>query len=352
MEDEPFEPRPARSQEAASLFALLSRLMRRTRLLLSSWALVSLITVAGWLLLRDFSATASFAPEGSGSGTSSLLSLAARFGVSIPQSLNGQPSLEFYAALPTSRAVLDSIARTTYRFAKRRSSRDTLTGTIADLYRITGDTPVELHQRTIEKLESLIEVRSSSDEGLVRLKVTTHWPLLSEQIARQLLALVNAFDLTTLQSRARAERQFVQQRLAQADSELTTAENRMQHFLEENHSLGQSPALQFESDRLRRRVDLRQQVYVTLAQAFEQARLEEVRNTPVITIIEAPEDSGKPSGHLSSTVLIGTLLGGITAVTVVFAAEYIDQERHQYPDDYAAFRSIVYRIADRARRRS
>ncbi len=57
----------------------------------------------------------------------------------------------------------------------------------------------------------------------------------------------------------------------------------------------------FEHDRLERPVSMRQELVTAMAQAYEQARVDEVRNTPVITVIDQPESlsSDKPeSGQL------------------------------------------------------
>jgi uncharacterized protein involved in exopolysaccharide biosynthesis len=54
----------------------------------------------------------------------------------------------------------------------------------------------------------------------------------------------------------------------------------MQAFLQANRQWANSPDLTFQHDRLERDIALRQQVYTTLVQSFEQARISEVRDTP------------------------------------------------------------------------
>ena len=45
----------------------------------------------------------------------------------------------------------------------------------------------------------------------------------------------------------------------------------------------------FGHDRLERQVSVRQELVTAMAQAYEQARVDEVRNAPVITVIDQPE---------------------------------------------------------------
>src|SRR5207244_4476199 len=98
-------------------------------------------------------------------------------------------------------------------------------------------------------------------------------------------------------------------RSQEALTELRTAEQAMQDFLVRNRQYQNSPPLQFEASRLQRRIDLTQQVYTNLVQAYEQARVAEVRNTPVLTIIDKPEGSAQPSVRLRTLGILGVLLG-------------------------------------------
>jgi uncharacterized protein involved in exopolysaccharide biosynthesis len=111
----------------------------------------------------------------------------------------------------------------------------------------------------------------------------------------------------------------------------------------------------FEANRLQRRVDLRQQVYSSLAQSYENARIEEVRNTPVTTVITRPEGSALPvKGNLVLDLFLGLLLGSAVALVIIFTREYLEVQRRRHPADYAEFaslRSSVFRSFVRTRAR-
>jgi uncharacterized protein involved in exopolysaccharide biosynthesis len=102
-------------------------------------------------------------------------------------------------------------------------------------------------------------------------------------------------------------------------------------------------------------VDLRQQVYTSLAQSYESARLEEVRNTPVTTVISRPEGSAvnlRPP--LVLNLFLGLLLGVALALVIIFTREYLEVQRQRHPADYAEFaslRSSVFRSFARVRAR-
>jgi uncharacterized protein involved in exopolysaccharide biosynthesis len=130
----------------------------------------------------------------------------------------------------------------------------------------------------------------------------------SFEVANRLLEGVNKFNLVTRQSQAGEERRFTEERLTAARASLRVAEDRLERFLRANRQLG-SPGLIFERDRLQREVTLQQQVVVGLAQAHEDARIREVRDTPVITVIERPTLAAEPDPRGRLVILMsGTLI--------------------------------------------
>jgi uncharacterized protein involved in exopolysaccharide biosynthesis len=84
---------------------------------------------------------------------------------------------------------------------------------------------------------------------------------------------------------------------------------------------------------------MREQVYVTLAQAYEQAKLDEVRNTPVITVVEEPEAPVRPDprGVVTSGIL-GGLAGVAVGLAIAFARRAV--RGREARDEVAEFREL------------
>src|SRR5439155_7289608 len=57
-------------------------------------------------------------------------------------------------------------------------------------------------------------------------------------------------------------------------------------------------------------VALRQQIFTALSEAFEQARIEEVRDTPILTVVDAPSVPAIPEPRL---LLVKTFLAFLGA---------------------------------------
>jgi tyrosine-protein kinase Etk/Wzc len=155
-----------------------------------------------------------------------------------------------------------------------------------------------------------VTVQTNLPANIVVVKVRSKVPILSEVIARQIFTRLNEINTQRRRSQAAAEVQFAEERSGGAASDLEQAESDLASFQLRNRSYTGSPELALQYDRLRRRVDIRQQVFSTLLQNRERARLEENRNTPVITLIDPPDGSAVkvPRGTALNT-LVGLTFG-------------------------------------------
>jgi uncharacterized protein involved in exopolysaccharide biosynthesis len=122
---------------------------------------------------------------------------------------------------------------------------------------------------------------------------------------------VNRYNQETRQGQAAAERRFVEGRLSEARDSLRAAEDRLERFSKTNVQIGGSRSLQLERDRITRDVIQRQALVSGLTQSYEDVRIREVRDTPVITELEAPSVSPRPVPRgRTKAALIGFAVGG------------------------------------------
>ncbi len=96
----------------------------------------------------------------------------------------------------------------------------------------------------------------------------------------------------------------------------------MEDFLQHNRDYRGSPQLVFEGQRRQRVVDMDQALVTSLVQSFEQAKIEEVRSVPLITVIDGPVVPQRPdSRHLLLRGVSGLFLGGLAAVFITLMLE-------------------------------
>jgi uncharacterized protein involved in exopolysaccharide biosynthesis len=269
-----------------------------------------------------YQASASFAAQGAEAGRSGLASLAGQFGVSLPTS-NQSQSPEFYLKLLKSRVLLSAVARDSFAVDSKGKRVPFL-----DLFRVKGDSPQRREEEGVKLLMQIVTAGVDKPTGVVDLAVSTRWPNVSLGIVSALVGGVNTFNQRTRQSQALAERKFVEGRLAIASSELRVAEDRLARFLAANRQYQNSPELTFEHERLQRAVMLQQQIFTSLNQSYEEVRIREVRDTPVITIVEVPSvrTMPQPRGR-TKRALMGLLLGALAGALSIFLSQLIARRR-------------------------
>jgi uncharacterized protein involved in exopolysaccharide biosynthesis len=325
-----------------SLLELVSLVLRRRRLIiLSTFAAALVALVVSFMTPMGYTATASFLPHGGNqAGLSGVSGLAQQFGFSIPRSGDAERSPEFYQDLLRSREILNGVIRPGVEvFTATGVTRVDL----SDHFRIKGETPEERNAWTRRHLvEDVISVTVGRETGVVTVSVQTDGAELSAAIARRLLDLISTFDVETRQSEASAERRFSQERLGQLRVELSTVEDSLKAFLVDNRQFANSPQLTFEHDRIQRQVVMRQELVTAMAQAYEQARIDEVRNTSVITVIDQPEppELPDPRGGLLKLVL-GVTLGLMVGFGLAFVREFGDRAKHRESEAYGEFHQVL-----------
>lgn len=324
-----------------SLVGFATALLRRRRIVTR----VSLFTVlaalaSGFLRPALYTAESTFIPHGGRQGASELADLAARLGFTVPGT-EDEP-ISFYLDLLSSRELLRAAAATEYRFAAHENSPDTIAGTLAEIYEIDAPDEERRLRAAAARLKDDAVVEINPASGVVKISVSAPWPALAEQINRRLLDLVNEFNVERRQSRAAAERRFVEARLAEAQRELRAAEEEAERFFEQNRRFLDSPQLRFEAARYERRISLHQQVYTTLATAYETARIEEVRNTPVITVVDGPEGSARFRGRgLILRGVLGAILGVSLATGLVLISDGLARQRQANPQLFSEFETLA-----------
>jgi uncharacterized protein involved in exopolysaccharide biosynthesis len=343
-DDRPTLLPPVDEPPPLSVVAIFNVILRRRRLALAP-AFVVLVWMLGmwaWDKLRGpgpvtYTATTTFDLE---SGTPSDLqanSLASQLGLVKAQT--GPPP---YERLLRSRALLIPISQV---FFVVRDSAGERRGRIAELFGLKARTAEQRQEKALNVIRASIKV-GSDRVGTPALMVTTPWPSLSVQLADSLTGRLNEFNTARQQSKVGRERRFTEARLEEKRVELRAAESRMQGFLEANRDYRNSPMLSFQFDRLNRELQLKQSLYNTLATAVETARIDEVRNAPVISVIEpayVPPVLDEPRSWLPSLPMKGIVrivLALFLGIFLAFAREFYERNRDQSPDDVAEFRTL------------
>jgi uncharacterized protein involved in exopolysaccharide biosynthesis len=340
-----------RAEGEITFFELLNPLLRRWRWVLGVPAAAVFLTgIVSLVVPVTYTAVATFAPQvssGASVAASQLSSLAGQFGISLPGDLTQLP--QFYAQVLQSREAFDHVLLTKFANPDWRPG-DPDSVTLLTLLEPDGEDLLDSLHNARKELVDLVSVDVDRETGIVQLSVDSHYPELAAAVANEFVRYLNEFNAQTRQFQARERRRFIEGRIADAGRSLHDAEEDLKSFYERNRTWQQSPQLVVEEDRLRRRVQLQQEIFVTLNREYELARIEEVNDTPVLTIVDRPvppREKSKPrrwlwvlvAGFISTTVSVGAALLG----------EYHNRARTEARGDYEEFLRLLQGVASEVR---
>jgi uncharacterized protein involved in exopolysaccharide biosynthesis len=178
--------------------------------------------------------------------------------------------------------------------------------------------------------------------NLVWFSVDAQWPELSAQIANRLIDLVSTFNKETRVSRAKSKREFLQMRHDSARTALRDAEERQRYFYEQNRGLIVAPSLKFEEQRIHRDAELASDLYINLDRQLEVARIDEINDAALITVIDSAVTPRKARWPRYGVMLFtATLLGIVAAILLAGSATVMADWRQRNPAAYEDFSSAA-----------
>lgn len=329
-------PRP-RKRLPGSLIDIVNELLRGRRIIVLATLLLPAVMVGMALSsAQSYTASAAFMPQARRSSTAGISGIASQLGLSVGTDA-GNP-VPLYADLLRSRAILGAVAARTYTL---RDGDAVVTGPLETVLHVTAPRPELKREYTIAALRNAIRVIPDPKTGIIRVSVDGPDPELARALVANMLEELSRFNLETRQSQAKAERVFAERRLQEIRGELSVAEDRQEQFFRENREYRNSPQLLITAQRLERDVSFRQQLFAGYAQAYEQAKVDEVRDTPVISVIEPPERSFVPNRrYIIVKGLTGIIVGFVLSALFVLARAVIRPYVAARADDLAETRAL------------
>jgi len=260
-----------------------------------------------------YEAVATFAPERGGTSRTpgGLSDLAGQFGLSL--GADPTQSASFYADLLESRRVLQVVLEGKY------PSQPTANGTsdsasLLTMLRVTGKDSSEALDRGLREFRRSLSIGADIRTNIVTVRFSAKDTRVAALAVNRLVQSVNAFNTSARQSQAKRRREFIQGQVDSVGQELRTAEGNLKDFYARNRSWAQSPELQYRLGQLQRQVDIVKEVFLQLRRELEAARIAEVDNVPVISVIDFATPPTKRAGPKRALIVVVSLLVGILMV--------------------------------------
>jgi uncharacterized protein involved in exopolysaccharide biosynthesis len=284
-------------------------------------------------------------------GMRGLGSLASQFGLGAPSDPSQSP--QFYQKLIWSRELQTRLLESRFPDPRTTAPRDSVR--LLDLLRIKEKNPGRKLELGVKKLAKQMGSYYDENTNFVDVSVASEWGPLSAAVTNRILELVSTFNREQRTSRARSTRVFLESRVAQVHSDLRATEARVRDFHEQNRSWRASPALTLQEQQIQREVEWTTDLYLSLQQQLENARLEEINDAALITVVDSaipPRKADWPRYGvlIMSTLSLGLIVGLMFAGSAVVLADWRARNPSSASQLGGAVRSVRHEIGNAFRR--
>ncbi|MGA9407771.1 MAG: hypothetical protein WBW71_11630 [Bacteroidota bacterium] len=255
------------------------------------------------------------------SGLGGLASLAALSGL-------GEATLPLiYESISTSETVLNNVIYKKYKTEKFADSVN-----LIQYYEIEATVAETKESVEREKFVRMVKYFNSSildmdDDRLsqiLSIRIRTPEPRLSMEIANTLVSELDKYVREQRKSYASEQRFYIEKRIDQVKDSLSAAEDSLKNFQQSNRTIDQSPELILEQARQERNVEILQSVYLELSQQLELVKIEEIKDVPILNVLENAQDPVMKKGPRRFLIfLIIVFFTGMISLVYYFYEEDI-----------------------------
>ena len=171
----------------------------------------------------------------------------------------------------------------------------------------------------------MVDVYEDIKTSIVTLNINASEPKLAMEINKVLIERLDAHQRNYNKAKTSDTKHFIEGRIVDTENELITAEENLKVFMDRNRRIENSPALQLEKQRLEREVTVLTGVFTTLKQQLETTKIEEVKESDYVVILDAPEiplAQSKPNKKIM--VFLASILGIGLGILIAFVRDYAE----------------------------
>jgi len=205
--------------------------------------------------------------------------------------------------------------------------------TLADIWKLNKPTwigkifrakidSISIKEKSIKKFRDHIRVTEDRNSGLIKIYTTFQSPIIASQVANFIGTQVELYIQKENSAQSNKEKIFISERLLIVKSELESSELLLKDFLERNRGYEESPDLFMKYSQLFREVEAKKEVYLMLQQQLELARIDEVKQSPILHILDYAVPPIKKSSPNRFLFLITSYLLGLVFSTLITIYRY------------------------------
>lgn len=160
-------------------------------------------------------------------------------------------------------------------------------------------------------VEEKLSVYRSPGKSVITVSVIMSDPFLAKSVLDVLLINMNKIYQDHNLSKNLLKLDFISDRVASNDKDLTKTEEKYENFLYQNKNFENSPSLIILQSRLQRELDVLEALSLSLKKEYESIKLETIDKSTAISILDSPEIPLEPS---SPNLILNLLVGLIIAI--------------------------------------
>ena len=225
-------------------------------------------------------------PEIQANNMGGLAGLASQFGVNVPSG-NTTIDLSSPSLIPEllkSRTFAEKLLYKEF-YSSKLNKKIPLVEMLFNTNEIDRDAAIYKGSKTLNS--SIISYRKNTLENFSIINVTFLEPQLTKDIADSVIHEIESLNKFFKVQSTNEKLNFIENRIKTVDSDLRKSELKLKKFNEQNRQIS-SPALQLDLDRLSRDVELQKNIYLTLKQQHELAKIEEVQKSSILQVLDKP----------------------------------------------------------------
>lgn len=309
----------------ASILSYIEIIYRHRIMIISIITIISLVRLIGLVRTPNmYTAETTILPNTQGTNGSDITALKGLFGLS---RMNNTSMINLYPDILKSRRIVDRILLQEF-YSDQSDGIKMLLDII-----VPQDLNIEERMQIGREILStgVINIQLHPVKFITTIAITTTDPHLSASIARAFVEELDSFLRERTISKAGENRLFVEERIEETDSLLRSSEEVLKKFRENNKRIENSPQLLLEQGRLVREVKVQEEVYLTLKREYETIKIEEVKNLPVLGVLDFAIAPIKKSGPYRTRSLILTFFAaaGISLV-LSFGHEFVNRMNREH----------------------
>ena len=243
-----------------------------------------------------------------------LMGAAQQFGLGLPSGPS-DPSVIFVEILK-SRRFARSLAR-----LQIPNATDIGSFRLLDVLDVDGDDQATQVEESLRRIRGdVLHIKHDSRSGTITIAVHLEDPEMAAAVANASVTLLDELNRQVRRTQASQWLGFIESRLAEVETMLEEAEVALGSFYGQNRVISDSPQLKLQEGRLLREARVQEELFITLKSQREIAKVEEVKNLPVIAVLDEafpPVRRFSPRRGLL-TVLAAFLFGFLGVIVALF----------------------------------